>query len=47
MLAEVNVLVLVQKPGGCWEEIKLPNLYRVEGIGPEGWVKAIKNLTGM
>ena len=44
MLAEVDVPVLVQKPGGCWEDIKLPNLYKVEGIGPEGWVNAIKNL---
>jgi mannosyl-3-phosphoglycerate phosphatase len=47
MLAEVDIPVLVQKPGGCWEEVEIPNLYRVEGIGPEGWVKAIKNLTGM
>jgi mannosyl-3-phosphoglycerate phosphatase len=47
MLAEVDVPVLVQKPGGFWEEIELPNLYKVEGVGPEGWVKAIKNLTGM
>jgi mannosyl-3-phosphoglycerate phosphatase len=47
MLAEVNVPVLVQKPGGYWEELEIPNLYRVEGIGPEGWIEAIKNLTGM
>jgi mannosyl-3-phosphoglycerate phosphatase len=45
MLAEVDVPVLVQKPGGFWEEIELPNLYRVEGVGPQGWVKAIENLT--
>ena len=47
MLAEVDFPVLVQKPGGCWENIELPNLYKVNGIGPEGWVVAIKNLTGI
>ena len=47
MLAEVDFPVLVQKPGGCWENIELPNLYRVEGVGPKGWVEAIKNLTGI
>ena len=47
MLAEVDSPVLVQKPGGCWENIELTNLYRVEGVGPKGWVEAIKNLTGI
>jgi hypothetical protein len=47
MLAEVDVPVLVQKPGGCWEDINLPNLYKVKGIGPEGWVSAISNLIGL
>jgi mannosyl-3-phosphoglycerate phosphatase len=47
MLAEVDIPVLVQKPGGYLEEIELANLYRVERVGPEGWVQAIKNLTGM
>jgi len=47
MLAEVDLPVLVQKPGGCWENIELPNLYKVNGIGPEGWVEAVGKLTGM
>jgi len=47
MLAEVDVPVLVQKPGKYWEEINLPNLYRVEGVGPEGWVKAIEKLVAI
>jgi len=47
MLAEVDVPVLVQKPGGYWENTELPNLYRVKGIGPEGWVKAVVELTGL
>ncbi len=47
MLAEVEAPVLVQKPGGYWENIEIPNLYRVEGVGPEGWVKAVAGLTGL
>ena len=42
MLSVVEIPVLVQQPGGTWEEIDLPNLYRVKGIGPEGWAKAIE-----
>ena len=44
MLAEVDFPVLVQKPGGNWQEVELPKLNRVAGIGPEGWVRAIKEL---
>lgn len=47
MLAEVEVPVLVQKPGGYWENIEIPNLYRVGGVGPEGWVKAVVGLIGL
>lgn len=47
MLAEVDVPVLVQKPGSYWEEIELPTLYRIEGVGPQGWVKAVTELTGV
>jgi mannosyl-3-phosphoglycerate phosphatase len=47
MLAAVDLPVLVQKPGGFWEDIELPNLYKAKGIGPEGWVKVIKKLTGI
>jgi len=41
MLSAVDIPVLVQKRGGTWEEIDIPNLRRVEGIGPEGWARAI------
>jgi len=44
MLAVVDVPVLVQKPGGLWEEMDLPRLERTEGIGPEGWSRAIKSI---
>ena len=46
MLYEVDFPVLVQKSGDYWEEIDLQSLYRVSGVGPEGWVQAIKELTG-
>jgi len=44
MLSAVDIPVLVQKPGGTWEEIDIPHLRRVEGIGPEGWARAIKEI---
>ena len=47
MLAEVDVPVLVQKPGNYWEKIELPDLYRADGVGPQGWVKAVEELTGI
>jgi len=44
MLSAVDIPVLVQKPGGTWEEMNIPHLRRVEGIGPEGWAKAVKEI---
>jgi mannosyl-3-phosphoglycerate phosphatase len=44
MLLVVDIPVLVQKPGGDWEEIDVPNLRHAEGIGPEGWARAVKEL---
>ncbi len=44
MLSEVDIPVLVQMPGGLWQEIDLPNLYRVEGVGPLGWTRAIDEI---
>jgi mannosyl-3-phosphoglycerate phosphatase len=41
MLSAVDIPVLVQKPGGTWEEIEIPRLYRAKGVGPEGWAKAV------
>ncbi|UZR94808.1 mannosyl-3-phosphoglycerate phosphatase [Chondrinema litorale] len=45
LLAAVEKPFLVQKPGNWWDDIEAPNLVKVEGIGPEGWVKAISELT--
>jgi mannosyl-3-phosphoglycerate phosphatase len=45
MLQVVDYPVLVQKPGGQYEEsIRLPGLLKVPGIGPEGWRTAVLQL---
>jgi mannosyl-3-phosphoglycerate phosphatase family protein len=44
MLAEVDMPILVQGPGGWWEKVGLPGVYHVEGVGPAGWSKATKEL---
>jgi mannosyl-3-phosphoglycerate phosphatase len=44
MLLKVDEPVLVQKPEGTWERIGLPQVYKIDGIGPEGWTKAISEL---
>ena len=46
LLAVVDIPVLVQKPKGQWEEVYLPRLRRVKGIGPAGWRQAIEELAG-
>jgi len=45
MLSKVDMPFLVQKLEGLWEDIELPHLKKVEGIGPFGWNKAIEELT--
>ncbi|MFW6118306.1 MAG: mannosyl-3-phosphoglycerate phosphatase [Chloroflexota bacterium] len=44
MLSAVDIPVLVQKPGGIWEEVDIPHLHRVEGIGPRGWARAVEEI---
>jgi mannosyl-3-phosphoglycerate phosphatase len=46
MLSAAEIPVLVQRPGGTWENMDLPHVYRVKGVGPEGWAKAIKEIRG-
>ena len=46
MLSIVDMPIMVQKPGGRWEEVDIPHLYRVEGVGPEGWMKAVREIMG-
>ena len=40
----VDLPILLQRPGGVWEDIDLPNLWKVEGVGPVGWNRAIVSL---
>lgn len=37
LLNAVQVPVLVQKKPGLWEEVDVPGLIRVDGVGPDGW----------
>ncbi len=48
LLAVVDIPILVQKSQGHWEKMELPNLCRVEGVGPVGWGRAMDELvTGL
>lgn len=44
MLAAVDLPYLVQKPSGAWAEMDVPRLVRVEGVGPAGFCKVIREL---
>lgn len=45
MLAAVDVPVAVQKPDGSHDLLlKIPKLFRAQGIGPEGWNNIVKEL---
>jgi len=47
MLEAVDIAVIVQKPGGLYDgRITVPGALRAEGVGPEGWNRAIKELVG-
>ena len=46
MLSQVDIPILVQKTDLTWEDINLPGLCRVRGVGPEGWSKAIVEIFG-
>lgn len=46
MLAQVDIPILVQKRDHNWEDINLPRLRKVQGVGPEGWSKAIVETFG-
>jgi mannosyl-3-phosphoglycerate phosphatase len=44
LLWVVDAPVLVQKPDGSWEDLEIPRLVRVEGVGPAGWRRAVEEL---
>jgi mannosyl-3-phosphoglycerate phosphatase len=46
LLQQVDIPILVQKRDGTWEDMDLPRLRRVPGVGPVGWSRAISELFG-
>jgi mannosyl-3-phosphoglycerate phosphatase len=46
LLSVVDMPILVQKEEGCWENINLGRLRKVQGVGPEGWARAIQQIVG-
>jgi mannosyl-3-phosphoglycerate phosphatase len=46
LLSQVDIPILVQKGDRSWEDMRLPRLRRVQGIGPEGWSRAIAEVFG-
>ena len=44
LLQQVDMPILVQKGDRSWEDMDLPRLRRVRGVGPEGWSRAILEL---
>jgi mannosyl-3-phosphoglycerate phosphatase len=46
MLSQVDIPILVQKKNSSWEDINLPRLRKVQGVGPEGWSRAIAEIFG-
>lgn len=41
LLSAVDVPVLVKKPKDEWEEIEVPGMVKVDGIGPVGWSRFV------
>ncbi|MFQ5948765.1 MAG: HAD-IIB family hydrolase [Acidimicrobiia bacterium] len=44
MLAAVDVPMLVMRPDGSWANLELPDLVRLEGVGPKGWSRAAEHV---
>lgn len=44
LLEAVNVPFLVKKPHDDWQSISNANIFKVAGIGPEGWNMAIESI---
>jgi mannosyl-3-phosphoglycerate phosphatase len=46
MLSQVDIPILVQKGDHSWEDINLPRLRKIQGVGPEGWSRGIAEIFG-
>ena len=47
MLKSADQGYLVQKTDGSWNEMDIPRLKQISGIGPHGWVEAIRDAIGL
>ena len=47
MLQSADQGYLVQKPDGSWNEMDIPRLKQISGVGPHGWVEAIRDAIGL
>jgi len=45
MLQVVDLPFLVQRPDQTWAAMDIPQLTRIEAVGPEGFSAVINNLT--
>ena len=46
LLEQADIPILVQKRDHSWEDMNLPRLRKVQGVGPEGWSRAIAEIFG-
>lgn len=46
MFSQVDIPILVQKRDHSWEDMNLPALRKVRGVGPAGWSNAIVEIFG-
>ena len=46
LLEQADIPILVQKRDHSWEDMNLPRLRKVQGVGPEGWSRAIAEVFG-
>jgi mannosyl-3-phosphoglycerate phosphatase len=46
MLKAVDQPAVVKNKKGSWLELSLPNLYKAQGEGPEGWAEVVERFIG-
>jgi mannosyl-3-phosphoglycerate phosphatase len=44
MLRAVDLPAVVRNPTGGWLDAAIPGLLRIDGVGPEGFVSAVREL---
>jgi mannosyl-3-phosphoglycerate synthase len=44
MLAAVDLPIIVQESTSRWRKVKVRDIWRVRGVGPEGWSRGIREL---